>query len=300
MNNPFFSVCIPVTNRERTIYNTLRSVARQTNRDFEVIIVESGSTDRSKEEIQRFFASAEFANSPFEYIYNNGKDEPQTVEDWNYPLELASGNYIAMLEGDDQFLPDHLADAYQFLMLHRNIGLYAVGNQIRQRSIRGIINNSTFIEMEVAMEDPAPPSEAIFVRCNKNGEPYLYNVKDYEYCPEVDLYIRIGIDGFDAYHSDKCDVIRDINPKPWNIFHYYTDRFTILQKYEHLIDKDTFINVYNKNLAFAAKGSLIGFPSKTLKFCRQMSRKIGIWDFAKALYLLVYYHIRLKFIYGRS
>ncbi len=86
MKNPFFSVCIPTTNRGRTIYNILMSVANQTYKDFEVIIVDCGSTDNTRDEIKRFFESSHFRERPFHYRYETRDYYPQTVEDWNEPV----------------------------------------------------------------------------------------------------------------------------------------------------------------------------------------------------------------------
>lgn len=242
MNKPYFSVCIPVTDREKTIYNTLCSVSCQTFRDFEVVIVECGSKDHSKEEIERFFKSDDFCSHPFEYIYKNYQDAPQTVEDWNYPLQLASGLYIAMLEGDDQYMPNHLSDAYAYLSEHSDIGLYAVGNQVQSRSRKGVLAPKEWLAMTIEIKDITPPSESIFIRTDKDHHPFLYDDMAYEYAPETDLYVRLALSGYSAYFSEKCDVIRDITPKDrlGNIWHYYVDRFTLLYKYKEEIPQELF------------------------------------------------------------
>ena len=51
---PFFSVVIPLYNKEDYIEDTLKSVLNQTFQDFEVIIVNDGSTDKSLEKVNQF------------------------------------------------------------------------------------------------------------------------------------------------------------------------------------------------------------------------------------------------------
>lgn len=51
---PFFSVIIPLYNKENFIENTLKSVLNQKFTDFEIIIVNDGSTDKSEEKLLRF------------------------------------------------------------------------------------------------------------------------------------------------------------------------------------------------------------------------------------------------------
>ncbi|GAG06611.1 unnamed protein product, partial [marine sediment metagenome] len=103
MNSPFFSVCIPLHNREKTVFSTLESVARQTFRDFDVKVVGYGSTDATRSEAENFFQSEIYNNNPFDYELVYIDKQLQGVEDWNEPVRLAGGKYVAMLEGDDQF-----------------------------------------------------------------------------------------------------------------------------------------------------------------------------------------------------
>ena len=52
---PFFSVIIPLYNKEDYIENTLKSVLNQTFKDFEIIIVDDGSTDDSYQIVSKIF-----------------------------------------------------------------------------------------------------------------------------------------------------------------------------------------------------------------------------------------------------
>lgn len=243
--SPFFSVCIPTTNRGRTIYNTLSSVANQSFRDFEVIVVDCGSTDNTREEIIRFFNSECYSHNPFNYKFEIRDYFPKTVEDWNEPVKLAKGKYIAMLEGDDQYLPDHLKEAYVILE-HNSVGLYAVGNQVHKRPKTGLFSAKELFSMIIMYNDITPPSESIFLREGTDGIPFLYNDIDYEYAPEADLYVQLSLKGLGAYFSEKCYVVRDISNKNryTNLWHYYVDRFTLLYKYKDDMKTDLF----NKSL----------------------------------------------------
>lgn len=203
-------------------------------------MVDCGSSDGTRLEIKRFLESEDFKKAPFLYQYVEREYPPTKIKDWNEPVRLANGHYIAMLEGDDQFCKNHLSDAYEILSNNNNIGLYATGNQLRQRKKCGWLSSEEWVKHNIKMKDVPPPSEAIFVRKDKNGNPFLYNDEDYEYAPEMDIYVRISLAGFDAYFSDKQDVLRDTNSKSWyvNTWHFLVDRFVLLKKFKCVIDNN--------------------------------------------------------------
>lgn len=230
---PFFSVCVPAVNRGRTIYTTLQSVVLQTFRDFELIVVNCGSTDNTDEEIQRFFKSDCFATNKCKYIYQQNNTFPKGIEDWNAPIELASGKYIAMLEGDDQYTSDYLQIAHQILYADSSIGLFGASNQCATRRVIGKINGEKLARDAYSGYHIPPPSEAIFIRMNKDDCPYKYNVDDFEYAGEIDLYIRLGLDGYNAYFIDQALIVRDTTMTDRNIntWHFYHDGFKCLKIY---------------------------------------------------------------------
>jgi len=96
------SVVIPAWNAGRTIAETLDSVRVQTFTDYEVIIVDDGSTDETAEIAQRFCA----ADSRFKLI---SQPKLGVSAARNLALDRARGKYIAFLDADDVWLPQKLA-----------------------------------------------------------------------------------------------------------------------------------------------------------------------------------------------
>ena len=253
---PFFSVCMPVTNRGETIFNALSSVALQTCRDFELVIIDCGSRDNSRAEIDRFFKSPVYQANKFPYRYEQRDYVPKTVEDWNEPVKLATGRYIAMLEGDDGWRPEYLQTAYDKLSACPEVGVYATGNQLRPRQRQGYLNSNELVRFIYGQTEVPPPSETIFVRADHTGIPFLYNDTDYEYAPEIDLYIRIGRDGYDGFFDEHQNTIRDISPKDRSSWHYFHDRFTIMEKYAAQMGREAYCNVQKESLRLTAGTAL--------------------------------------------
>lgn len=92
---PKISVIIPVYNTEKYIEKCLESLAGQTMQDFEVIIVNDGSTDNSKKVIKDYMKNS---NLDIRYLE---KENGGLASARNYGVERALGKYISFLDSDD-------------------------------------------------------------------------------------------------------------------------------------------------------------------------------------------------------
>ena len=119
---PFFSVIIPLYNKEQFITNTLKSVLNQTFTDFEVIIVNDGSTDNSLEKI------AEFTDHRIQ-IYHQDNQGVSTAR--NKGIELAKAEYIAFLDADDIWKDNHLQSFFDVINKYPEAGLYCNRYEIK-------------------------------------------------------------------------------------------------------------------------------------------------------------------------
>lgn len=99
-NPPLVTVTICCFNSERFIAQTIQSVLSQTLGEFELIILNDGSTDRT-EEIVHSFGDPRIR---YEYQDNHGLAAAR-----NRTLELARGKYVAFLDHDDLWVPEKLA-----------------------------------------------------------------------------------------------------------------------------------------------------------------------------------------------
>lgn len=105
---PYFSVIIPLYNREKVLPRTLDSLRDQVFRDFEVIIIDDASTDNSLEVAVHY-------DLPNKIIIENMVNSERCVSR-NRGLEAASGKYVCFLDSDDVFLPNHLQTFHDHIL----------------------------------------------------------------------------------------------------------------------------------------------------------------------------------------
>lgn len=106
---PQVSVVVASYNYEDFVVETLRSLWAQTCRDFEIVVVDDGSTDRSLANIRAFAAEHADGDVPIRVLtHPDGANHglPATVE---LGVRSARGRYVAFCESDDLWTPDHLA-----------------------------------------------------------------------------------------------------------------------------------------------------------------------------------------------
>lgn len=104
--NPFFSVIIPTFNRAHILPETINSVLNQTFTDFEIIVVDDGSTDNTKEIV------ANINDNKINYIYQKNSERSAAR---NNGIKNAKGKYICFLDSDDFFEKNHLSVLYNYL-----------------------------------------------------------------------------------------------------------------------------------------------------------------------------------------
>ncbi len=107
---PKVTVFIPVYNREHYVGEAIESILAQTFSDFEILLVDDGSTDASVQKIRSF-------SDPRIRLVINEKNLgiPKTR---NKGVELARGEYMAMLDSDDRAYPHRLEMQVTFLDNH--------------------------------------------------------------------------------------------------------------------------------------------------------------------------------------
>ena len=125
--NPLVSVIIPCYNRQDYIAQTIDSVLNQTWPNIELIVVDDGCTDNSRQILENYGNRVQLLEHPG--FTNKGQSAAINVG-----LNAAKGDYIAILDSDDLFLPQKIEKQISYFLKHPNLGLvYSNGYRINEQ-----------------------------------------------------------------------------------------------------------------------------------------------------------------------
>lgn len=189
---PKFSVVISVFNKEQHIKKTLESVFDQTFQDFEVVVVNDGSTDESERIIKQF------TDQRLRYFYQNNKG---AAEGRNTAIKHANGTFIALLDGDDYWYPHYLEEQNRLIIKYPNQLVFATAqNTIKGKtsnpksySLPEKFNNDGVVDyFESSYQASILHSSSTVLNKEVFNQVGYYNpaIKSGQ---DTDLYIRIGL-----------------------------------------------------------------------------------------------------------
>ncbi len=103
--NIVFSVILPTYNRSYCISDAIDSILNQTFNSYEIIVIDDGSKDDTKEVLEKY-------NKKIKYLYqnNNGVSAAR-----NFGISKSTGKYLAFIDSDDLWTKEHLENHYNFL-----------------------------------------------------------------------------------------------------------------------------------------------------------------------------------------
>jgi len=138
---PCFSVVIPAHNSAAFISQALESVRAQTFQDFEVIVVDDGSTDNTWQAIQGCagWFPGRFCSIRVEPSQNKGPAGAR-----NLGIRQAKGEFVAFLDSDDLWVPEHLAHAYDAFHSHKEAGAFVGQGDLGGNRLYHSIRNFTW------------------------------------------------------------------------------------------------------------------------------------------------------------
>lgn len=120
-NHQKISIVIPLYNKAQSITHTLDSVLAQTYTDYEVVVVNDGSTDGSGEVVEQYIK-----DNPQSTIHLISKANGGVSSARNVGIRAAKSDYVALLDGDDIWEPTFLEEQVRLIQDFPNAGIYGV------------------------------------------------------------------------------------------------------------------------------------------------------------------------------
>lgn len=123
--SPYFTVIIPLYNKRRHITRAVDSILHQTVDNFEIIVVNDGSTDGGEEIVVH---------------YNDGRIKLINQENAgaaaarNRGIELSRGEYVSFLDADDEWLPNHLEEIIQLIQKFPEAKAFSTSYKVRTKN----------------------------------------------------------------------------------------------------------------------------------------------------------------------
>jgi glycosyltransferase involved in cell wall biosynthesis len=213
---PVVSVLLPCYNAEKTIDETLDSLARQTFSDFEVIAIDDGSTDTTREKLMVWAAR----DSRFQVI---PQPHGGVVAAANAGIVACQSPYIARIDADDRAHPERLAKQAAYLNTHPEVAVVSSlvkafpdddvreGYRIYVQWLNSLVTDED-IRREIFVESPlANPS----VMMRKTWVEKMGGYHDYGWPEDYDLWLRMYLAG--AKFAKIPDVLLEWRDHPGRI-----------------------------------------------------------------------------------
>jgi glycosyltransferase involved in cell wall biosynthesis len=213
---PTFTVVMPAHNAAATIASAIGSVLAQSRRDFELIIVDDGSSDETME------LAEDFTRDSRVHVLAQEHSGPSAAR--NKALEVGRGRYLSMIDSDDLWLPSYLAAAADSLERERRAGFAYTNVWILDDSVRRV-RRKTSLDGEARAKPWLEPAALLRALAQRNFLSNMCTVRrsaldvvggwneNLEAANDYELWLRVAAAGFGAVRMPGCHAIYRIRAR---------------------------------------------------------------------------------------
>lgn len=183
-NSPFFSVIIPTYNRATFITKAIESVLAQSFQNFELIVVDDGSTDNTEAIVKGIKSDR---------IQYHKKENAERAAARNFGAKISTGRYVNFLDSDDVVYPNHLRVAHEFIQQRGDVEIFHLGYDVKDEggSLLHSVNNVYSINHQILSGNILSCNgvfilEKVFHQNQFNEDRALSSLEDWE------LWIRMS------------------------------------------------------------------------------------------------------------
>jgi glycosyltransferase involved in cell wall biosynthesis len=256
----YFSVIIPSYNRAHIINRALQGVLNQTFQDFEILIVDDGSTDNTKEILQTFIS-----DNRIKYIFQNNSG---VCSARNTGAKQATGQFLVFLDSDDTVEKSWLEDFYH-LAIQNNDWLFCSMKIVKPDSSEYLVSALDPYKNGKVKGNSIPGSWAIRKDIFFNVGMFDENVKFGE---NIELRFRLDKEKLVLGITDKFNFtyFESSNGGSKNLINKIDSNLYIIKKHTNLFNKrPVLLRLYYQNIAVAYA-------------------KLGLWNEARIFFWKAY------------
>jgi glycosyltransferase involved in cell wall biosynthesis len=190
MHSPIVSVLMPAYNSEKYIADAIDSILNQTFQDFELIVIDDCSKDKTWHIIQKY------AQKDKRVVAIKNTKNLGISDNRNKAISISKGKYLAPLDNDDWSYPDRFAKQVEFLDNNPDIGIVGGSVEVYNETFTKLLYKNTFypddksLKKHIFRQLPFSHSSVMYRREIGLENPYsnkLCTAEDY------DFYFRAGI-----------------------------------------------------------------------------------------------------------
>ena len=221
---PLISIIVPNYNHHKYLLQRLDSIFNQTYHNFEVILLDDCSTDKSQEILLEYAKNPKVSHCVF-----NTTNTGNTFIQWNKGIELAKGDYIWVAESDDFCELNFLEELIQPLIEDREVALsYCQSNRVNENGLvignwkmhtdnldsvlfckDFVLDGNLFIEKYLIYKNVIPNASALVIRKDVLSILGAINTdNELRYCGDWLLYFKIALNQKIAFSSKNLNNFR--------------------------------------------------------------------------------------------
>ncbi len=225
-SRPFFSIVVPTYNRASKILSTIESVIQQELDDWELIIVDDGSTDDTDQIVELII------DERIKYVQTVNRERAAAR---NVGIQHSKGHYITFLDSDDRLKIHHLKTARDFLIENSNVDFFRLAYEVRDIAKNRIVSVSVVGGdlNEALINGNFLSCLGVFVR-KEVLTMYQFNEdRELSGCEDYELWLRLSC-RFKLYG------LNEITAE----LHQHGDRSVLYEPFEKLVRRVDLLYIY--------------------------------------------------------
>ena len=203
MKSPFFSVIIPTFNRAEKLTMCLDSVLTQTFTNYEIVMIDNGSTDNTEKMILE-----KYGDSIIRYYWQKGSGSPANPR--NQGIRKARGGWVSFLDSDDVWYPEKLESVFDEIQTQSDVDVICHNEMLcdkmnqKTKNISHVrIANDLYKSMLLEGNCLSPSATTIKKSFLTKKELLFNESPDFAIVDDYDLWLRMAKNGATFTFIDK-------------------------------------------------------------------------------------------------